>query len=55
MAKNTFQFLEVGRFDPKKLKAEERIKGFGEIYGEFDAKSSAEESDRFLECGNPYC
>ncbi|PCH64702.1 MAG: glutamate synthase small subunit [Gammaproteobacteria bacterium] len=55
MAKNTFQFLEVGRFDPKKLKAEERIKGFGEIYGEFDAKSSAEQSDRCLECGNPYC
>ncbi|OUR65766.1 glutamate synthase [Methylophaga sp. 42_25_T18] len=55
MAKNTFQFLEVGRVDPKKLKADERIKGFGEIYGEFDAKSSADQSDRCLECGNPYC
>ena len=55
MAKNTFQFLEVGRVDPKKLKADERIKGFGEIYGEFDADSSAEQSDRCLECGNPYC
>ena len=55
MAKNTFQFLEVGRVDPKKLKPAERIKGFGEIYGEFDAKSSAEQSDRCLECGNPYC
>ena len=55
MAKNTFQFLEVGRVDPKKLKADERIKGFGEIYGEFDDKSSAEQSDRCLECGNPYC
>jgi glutamate synthase (NADPH) small chain len=55
MAKNTFQFLEVGRVDPKKLKADERIKGFGEIYGEFDAASSAEQSERCLECGNPYC
>jgi glutamate synthase (NADPH) small chain len=55
MAKNTFQFLEVGRVDPKKLNADKRIKGFGEIYGEFDADSSAEQSDRCLECGNPYC
>ena len=55
MAKNTFQFLEVGRFDPKKLSADERVKGFGEIYGEFDADSSAEQSERCLECGNPYC
>ncbi len=55
MAKNTFQFLDVGRFDPKKQKAGDRVKGFGEIYGQFDEKSSAEQSDRCLECGNPYC
>ncbi len=55
MAKNTFQFLEVGRVDPKKLDAEERIKRSGEIYGDFDKDSSAEQSDRCLECGNPYC
>jgi len=55
MAKNTFQFLDVGRFDPKKQEASERVKGFGEIYGQFDEKSSAEQSDRCLECGNPYC
>ncbi|MBL1320958.1 MAG: FAD-dependent oxidoreductase [Methylophaga sp.] len=55
MAKNTFQFLDVGRFDPKKQKASDRVKGFGEIYGQFDEKSSAEQSDRCIECGNPYC
>lgn len=55
MAKNNFQFLDVGRFDPKKQQASERIKGFGEIYGQFDEQSSAEQSDRCLECGNPYC
>jgi glutamate synthase (NADPH/NADH) small chain len=55
MAKNNFQFLDVGRFDPKKQKASDRVKGFGEIYGQFDEKSSAEQSDRCLECGNPYC
>ena len=55
MTKNNFQFLDVGRVDPKKLEADERIKGFGEIYGSFDATSSAEQADRCLECGNPYC
>ncbi|MCX4186586.1 FAD-dependent oxidoreductase [Methylophaga sp. OBS4] len=55
MTKNTFQFLDVGRVDPKKLDAKERVKEFGEIYGEFEADSAAEQSDRCLECGNPYC
>lgn len=55
MAKNTFQFLDVGRVDPKKLDANVRKQQFGEIYGEFDEKSSAEQADRCLECGNPYC
>jgi glutamate synthase (NADPH/NADH) small chain len=55
MAKNTFQFLDVGRVDPKKTAAEERVQGFGEIYGNFDKDSSAEQADRCLECGNPYC
>jgi len=55
MAKNTFQFLEVGRVDPQKLDAAERIKRSGEIYGSFDKESSADQSERCLECGNPYC
>lgn len=55
MAKNTFQFLDVGRHDPKKREAGERIKGFGEIYGQFDKESAADQSDRCIECGNPYC
>jgi glutamate synthase (NADPH/NADH) small chain len=55
MAKNTFQFLDVKRHDPNKVAAETRVKNFGEIYEGFDDKSSAEQSDRCLECGNPYC
>ncbi|MDT8310413.1 MAG: FAD-dependent oxidoreductase [Methylophaga sp.] len=55
MKKNNFQFLEVGRVDPKKLAASVRVKEFGEIYGQFDAPQAAEQSDRCLECGNPYC
>jgi glutamate synthase (NADPH/NADH) small chain len=31
------------------------VQQFGEIYGEFDDKASAEQADRCLECGNPYC
>lgn len=55
MTKNTFQFLEVGRADPKKLDATIRKQQFGEIYGQFDTAQAAEQSDRCLECGNPYC
>lgn len=55
MKKNTFQFLDVGRVDPKKLDANVRKQQFGEIYGQFDASQAAEQSDRCLECGNPYC
>ncbi|NOQ93127.1 MAG: NAD(P)-binding protein [Methylophaga sp.] len=55
MSKNTFQFLDVKRHDPKKIEAKDRVKNFGEIYEGFNAESSAEQSDRCLECGNPYC
>lgn len=55
MKKNTFQFLDVGRVDPKKLDANVRKQQFGEIYGQFDAPQAAEQADRCLECGNPYC
>lgn len=55
MKKNNFQFLDVGRVDPKKMDAKVRVQQFGEIYGEFDKTQAAEQSDRCLECGNPYC
>jgi glutamate synthase (NADPH/NADH) small chain len=55
MAKNTFQFLEVGRHDPKKFEAKDRIEDFGEIYESFQQPQAAEQSERCLECGNPYC
>ena len=55
MAKNIFQFLDIKRHDPNKRDVENRIKDFGEIYENFDEQSSAEQSERCLECGNPYC
>ena len=51
----TFQFLNVPRRDPETTPAEERVHQFNEIYGEFTPDHAAEQSDRCLECGNPYC
>ncbi len=55
MSKHPLQFLEVPRRDPEKVPAEERIKNFGEIYGEYDAADAAQQAGRCLSCGNPYC
>ena len=52
---NVFQFLEVQRADPGKIPAFIRVKEFGEIYGEFEQQEAAEQAERCLECGNPYC
>lgn len=51
----TFQFLNVPRRDPETTPAEERVHQFNEIYGQFTPEHAAEQSDRCLECGNPYC
>jgi glutamate synthase (NADPH/NADH) small chain len=50
-----FQFLKVQRHDPEKKSVEVRIKEYREIYGPFDAARAAEQADRCLGCGNPYC
>ena len=55
MSKHPLQFLEVPRRDPQKTPAEERIKHFGEIYGDYDAADAAQQAGRCLDCGNPYC
>lgn len=52
---NNFQFIELPRHDPAKKPAAERRQEFAEIYGAFDANSAAEQADRCLACGNPYC
>ena len=52
---NNFQFLDVERHNPKKKDAKLRIKEFAEIYGEFNREHAAEQADRCLHCGNPYC
>src|SRR5688572_5950169 len=52
---NDFQFIEVGRKDPKKKLLRQRKKEFVEIYEPFKPAQAADQSHRCLECGNPYC
>jgi len=52
---NNFQFVQIPRTDPQKKSSEERIQEYAEIYGQLDSNSAAEQADRCLECGNPYC
>ena len=52
---NNFQFIQVPRRDPAKKAAQERKQSFCEIYASFDVAQAAEQADRCLACGNPYC
>ena len=52
---NDFQFVEVGRVDPKKVPARKRKKEFGEIYHPFTSDQASTQAHRCLACGNPYC
>jgi len=55
MAKHPLQFLEIPRRGPEKQPAEERIRHFDEIYGDFDGADAASQAGRCIACGNPYC
>lgn len=52
---NVLQFLDVPRQDPQKTPADIRVRKFSEIYGQYDPETAAQQSDRCLACGNPYC
>ncbi len=52
---DVFKFLDLPRQDPKKTGVEVRIREFKEIYGQFDKGDAAQQSERCLACGNPYC
>ncbi|MBV1885233.1 MAG: glutamate synthase small subunit, partial [Gammaproteobacteria bacterium] len=52
---NNFQFIEVGRHDPKKKPIESRRDQYLEIYDPFKPDEAAAQSHRCLSCGNPYC
>tara|TARA_R100001143_G_scaffold63531_1_gene71410 strand:+ start:5070 stop:6500 length:1431 start_codon:yes stop_codon:yes gene_type:complete len=54
-SKDVFRFLNAGRQDPEKKDIETRKTEFIEIYEQFDQPRAAVQSERCLECGNPYC
>ena len=55
MSDKNFQFLDSPRQDPVKTEATIRIYNFDEIYGKYEPETVVEQSERCLECGNPYC
>lgn len=52
---NDFQFLEVGRNDPRKKMLRQRKQQFIEIYDLLKPDQASEQAERCLACGNPYC
>lgn len=55
MIERTLQFMEIPRRNPDKLPVADRLAGYAEIYGRYDATSTAEQAGRCISCGNPYC
>jgi glutamate synthase (NADPH/NADH) small chain len=52
---NTFQFIDVGRAEPGKKDLVARKGEYVEIYDPYTKGQVESQSDRCLECGNPYC
>ena len=48
-------FLSTERIDPTKRLVVERTKDFGEIYEVFNTHDAASQSDRCIQCGDPFC
>lgn len=49
------EFLTTERIDPTKRLVVERTKDFAEIYEVFDRNDAASQSDRCIQCGDPFC
>lgn len=49
------EYLTTERIDPTKRLVVERTKDFGEIYEVFDRSEAATQSDRCIQCGDPFC
>lgn len=54
-AGNNFQFIDVGRVDPDVRDLRARKTEYVEIYDPYTKNQVEAQSDRCLECGNPYC
>jgi glutamate synthase (NADPH) small chain len=53
--KNPLHFLESPRRMPRELPVKVRVEGWSEIYGAFENGAPADQAERCLDCGNPYC
>lgn len=49
------KFFELDRIDATKRSGGERIKDFNEIYEVFPVNKAADQSERCIQCGDPYC
>ena len=49
------EFLTTERIDPNKRLVVERTKDFGEIYDVFNVSDASSQSDRCIQCGDPFC
>ena len=49
------EFLTTGRIDPTKRLVVDRVHDFKEIYEVFGTDRAAAQSDRCIQCGDPYC
>ena len=49
------EFLDTQRIEPEKRLVVERTKDFNEIYEFFETKEAASQSDRCIQCGDPFC
>ncbi|MGD9968991.1 MAG: glutamate synthase subunit beta [Sulfuricurvum sp.] len=49
------EFLTIERIDPVKRGAVQRLKDFNEIYELMDHHESSAQSDRCIQCGDPFC
>ena len=49
------EYLTIERIEAKKRLVVERTKDFGEIYEVFDRNEAATQSERCIQCGDPFC
>jgi glutamate synthase (NADPH/NADH) small chain len=49
------KFTEIDRANPSKRGVMERIKDFKEVYEVFEEDKAAEQAERCMQCGDPYC
>lgn len=49
------EFLSTERIEPNKRLVVERTKDFKEIYEQFDSYEASSQSERCIQCGDPFC